>query len=635
MKTPSQLAILVTLTALITVSCQKNEIKQEAPKENTLIKIDDTGTDEKMDLSKLSPLNRSKYECVQSLCGTEYPFKNNYEKNPQLVVSNQRIISEKLGRNIELLMGRVIKNELKLKEVINSFSNLEENAVQLTATQKGFINIFKYLKADLGQALEFTKDEKAGYIISFNAEKLKKLNPSWSDQEIVAIQSLSNIYFALASRDVDSLSLKTNLDGARGAQYDNGVDKPPTGFLLSEEEALKKLADEMLLNIKSLEQLIIPELINSYNKFIFEKASKLEPLSWREKIDFFTSKKRYESMLILSKNTYILDIFGALPFSLKDVIQKIMDNYNKDFGRITKNKPLLKDAFKNGEDLCVEEFAKSLSNTPTDEENKKALTDLNMIQDEANKIINTKLKQSNLSPLNIEFILPRSQDESISDWANFIDGTRHSLDDVPAKIDALKANIQFTPQLLTSIYMRYMDQSQFFESVINNCKRSEPPFINDAASPRQNVFIASWVTVKYQDQGVGIMAHEISHIVSSKFPDMFKIEKSCLSQKQNGDQYLEEDFADFLSSKILVQLKETKKYTTSKNMSCGLGNVNKMKADDLTTSNLRSYDNHSSQLYRILSVAAATGIQTNQCSAYLAKFEPKAEIFKNYCELVY
>lgn len=84
-----------------------------------------------------------------------------------------------------------------------------------------------------------------------------------------------------------------------------------------------------------------------------------------------------------------------------------------------------------------------------------------------------------------------------------------------------------------------------------------------------------------------------------------------------------------------VQLNETKKYTTSKNMSCGLGNVNKMKPDDLTTSNLLTYDLHSSQLYPILSVAAASGVQTNQCTAYLDKFEPKAKIFKNYCELAY
>lgn len=95
----------------------------------------------------------------------------------------------------------------------------------------------------------------------------------------------------------------------------------------------------------------------------------------------------------------------------------------------------------------------------------------------------------------------------------------------------------------------------------------------------------------------------------------------------------EEDFADFLSSKILVNLKKQGQYMTVQNMSCGLGNINKTNPDELTTTNLRENDVHSSQLYRILSVASATDIQTKQCSMYFEKYKPKAAIFKNYCEL--
>lgn len=625
----------ISIAVLLAVSCQKSETTAtDTKKVSDPIKVDTT-EDTPLDLSKMSEVNRSKYECVQSLCGTEYPFKNKYETNPQAKIENQKIALDKLGKNVRLLMGQVIKNELKLKDIFQAFKNSKSDQLELKDFHKGLLNAFKYLAdTKLYYALKSVKDEQGNDQAALDPVKLKSIKPNWSDAEIEIIENSANIFLTLLNaHEPDVLEMKIRLERAKKITvYENGIGQPPTEKNLTETEALELQAKSIIDKIKTLESFLVPELLNGYDRVIVEKALSKESFSENDKLNFFATQKYIDMYYHLILSKVDIEKLAKLPFDLEKNASVILVNYDKQLGLVVKNKTLLKGIFKNSEATCLEEYAKSLTDTPTALENEKALDTLKLIQVEANSIVEKK-KKSSIEPMNIEFILPRNQTESLLDWNNGLDKKRLSMKETENKIDMIKTNDVMNPNLYTSLALRYANQSDFFDSVIKICQKSAPPFINDAAYPAMNVFIASWVTVKNLDYGIGIMAHEISHILSDKYNDIFKFEKDCLSQKQGSDQYQEEDFADFLSSKILANLRKNGQYMTAQNMSCGLGNINKTNPDELTTTNLDEKDDHSSQLYRILSVASAIGVQTNQCSTYLEKYEPKAAIFKNYCQL--
>jgi hypothetical protein len=168
-------------SALSLFSCQKSSPpKQDIQNANTVIAVDESNSNVTIDLTKLSDLNRSKYECIQSVCGTDYPFKNTYESDTNLIEKNKKTVQATLGRDIELLMGRIIKIEFKLKDVIDSFSKIDANTIQLTTVQKGLISIQKYLNYDLKPAIDFVKKEGDAVDIVFKADALRKINPDWT-----------------------------------------------------------------------------------------------------------------------------------------------------------------------------------------------------------------------------------------------------------------------------------------------------------------------------------------------------------------------------------------------------------------------------------------------------------------------
>lgn len=577
--------------------------------------------------------DESKMACVHSLCGTEYPFKKPSEKNPEKIPNYLKIVTEKNGRNVQLLMGQVIKNEQYLNKLVNATIATKPDAIKFSTEQVGFINAFKYLNNIYFEALEYNKDDKGEYKASFNREKLKQLKPDFSDLELDAVQASAELYYTFITRgsrlSSSLFDIKPFLDALKNTYDSNGA-------LLeekkSDEEVLQLLSSSMTQMYKELSAVLMYELIPNYDRYLIDRAQAKKTFSDRQKIEFFNNFNRMQTMLELLKNKSVIEAFSKIPLDIKNLQNTVSYNYSRDIGRVFNKKTLIPEVFKKANAACLNSLAQSLADTPTQEENEKTIEMLKKIQDAGNEIIEKSQNQSLSNKLDVIFELPKNQDESISDWNELLINSKLSMSQLISDIEKFKTDEEsISAQIFIGLYMRYFYMPDFFEQASSTCKRTTPGSIDDAAIPSNNIFKASWVTVKNLDYGIGIMAHEIGHIASYKYPGLFAKQKDCLKNNYGKDLYLEEDFADLFSSQALLIMKNKGQISDIKNMSCGLSEMKELKPSELNTENKNQYDPHSSQLYRILSVAVSIEQDMNQCYEYLNKYEVKKEVFKNYC----
>jgi hypothetical protein len=153
----------------------------------------------------------------------------------------------------------------------------------------------------------------------------------------------------------------------------------------------------------------------------------------------------------------------------------------------------------------------------------------------------------------------------------------------------------------------------------------------------------SWFSAAYLDVGMGILAHEMGHVVSSHLRGLKDASKqaagfmktlNCVAnrnpfitsatslQPHDNTFWSEEDWADFFSSRVLNELEKKKslwmKY--SKNVGCALINDSGFSENaNYGGNSLRPdlYDFHSSGFLRLLMVATDRRRVTPQCQPLL------------------
>ena len=126
--------------------------------------------------------------------------------------------------------------------------------------------------------------------------------------------------------------------------------------------------------------------------------------------------------------------------------------------------------------------------------------------------------------------------------------------------------------------------------------------------------------------------------IAAKYADKIaKIaqEKNCLKSNYGKDLYVEEDFADLFSSHVVNKMTSGSSSSVKKtNMSCGFPSFKTLEMDELQLENDYAQDPHSSDLYRLLSVATSLNNLTSECSSYLQTYRSeKTSLFTNYCKI--
>lgn len=582
----------------------------------------------KIDESKLTDIEKSKYACIQSTCGDRYVFQNEYEKNPALLDSNKAIVQQKLDRKIQLYMGQVIKNEelvfnLSQKVFSQKYSNLNFSKEQLSIING--LNLGNQLN-NYYSALEVNK----GGDYFFNHEKLKKSHPKLTVNEIQALDILVKLIGLKSGADYAKIYLERLISMTVTAMP--SLEKYDRKQL--ESVIVKKLAIEGLDPVfKKLQTLIYLSLGSSDSVYLIEKAKQTVDLTEPEKmqiIDYYLSLEGFR-VLLDPKN---VEIFSQLPLDVGSYVEKTKSLFfNSPAYQQFKNKQDLSQTFQKAKDACLVSLSKSLSNTPTELENQKAKALLHKIQTQSQKIIEEKSKKSLEQPLNIQISLPADQNESLASWDLLFDLATKSYLAKGEELKAIDTNKnENLIRFLIAAQVKYSSNKEFFESVTKVCEQTQPAFLNDAAMFTANLFQASWVTVKNLDYGMGIMAHEIGHIISRKWSDLFSSEKSCLSQIYRNELRTEEDFADLFASHVLNQFQKEDPSLKKNNMICGFPSIGKLNFKYLDTAPTAG-DVHSSDFFRLLAVNSATGLMTPACQQHIEKFETQGALFKNYCTI--
>ena len=201
--------------------------------------------------------------------------------------------------------------------------------------------------------------------------------------------------------------------------------------------------------------------------------------------------------------------------------------------------------------------------------------------------------------MNAQIQYPKNQTDITSDW---VAALQDDMTYEPQEMDRLKSYDTSTMYVLALISAMMPEKSNPL------CGNLIDLSISDKTLPTNGFIALSWVSVRMPKLGVPILAHEFGHIVDA-YSTTFADARVCVRDKQGTDQYSGEDFADWFSTKVAMDLQATQKLP-SDNMGCFFA----ASAKSLSLVNSDSADVHSSDLYRALQIANAKGQASTNCN---------------------
>jgi hypothetical protein len=239
---------------------------------------------------------------------------------------------------------------------------------------------------------------------------------------------------------------------------------------------------------------------------------------------------------------------------------------------------------------CESSFYQSINLAPQVEEVKK----FDIVKDQVKKASLSLLNKSDAAYAVVEktdFFLPYNSTESVGLWgAAFKEDIRSSTAEV---------------QRVTQYGVREAYVMAVTNALVNNsdtllCDGMYDPGLIDSITPEDGVSRLSWMTVRYPQYGISVLAHEIGHVVYKHSKD-FSAQIACIKEQNGSDKYTAEDFADLLAIKTEKSLADLGVDLNGKKANVGCLFASLRVGEGLT--NTTPEDNHSSHLFRALKFA--------------------------------
>ncbi|MES2801875.1 MAG: hypothetical protein V4654_05240 [Bdellovibrionota bacterium] len=557
----------------------------------------------------------SSTSCIESVCGKTNPFAHPFEENPALIHSTQTKLKDELliEKPIKLYMGRLIHRTLitdqAFKYLLSQSSNFE-----VSPQGKAFLTLLSYLMR-INEFLPALTATNEGYV--FDQEKLKKLLPAASSEEITAIMSLSAVFKASSRL--------------------GGLDKKPLEMFLKYLHPDKTTLEAQVIEAQKI--LSAQNKLKSYmnnisylmeNDIIIIKAAKGESLNYLEKNHF--KKTIYNN----TSTDVILDAdvqkkFSVLPLDISKILENFKNKYeNSQQKKLVKTPEISKALLQENLNMCMYNLGSAYAALPNTEQLQNFDHMAKSVLTTAKTMIEEKFKVSVASDdLGIQIAYPEARDNMISGFKSGIKLLTEEFD----KNFALKKSVNMeAPQNLESylILAAVFNDSNVFEDLQEYCDRGNVPTLDDSALSQLKILNLSWPTIQHPELGISIFAHEIGHIVSRHYTNI--THKTCFMTKPNyNSQYLEEDYADLFSAEVLNRLNYKIESTKLGNLSCALLPYDQHKGwleGDLTNPSLT--DSHSSSFYRLLAFDTMTTGLTPQCQDHLKTLNQNP--FTDYCK---
>ena len=255
----------------------------------------------------------------------------------------------------------------------------------------------------------------------------------------------------------------------------------------------------------------------------------------------------------------------------------------KQYDKVEDYKPL--DAAK-----CEASFYQSINLAPKKEEIEK-------FDDLKNQV--KKASLSLLSPSDpayavvekTDFYLPYNSEESVGLWR----------DAFKEEIRKDKASVARSGQFgAIEAYVLAITNSLTAHAETKLCDGMYDPNLIDSITPEDGASRLSWMTVRYPQYGITVLAHEIAHVVFHHSTH-FESEKQCINKQNNSDKYTKEDFADLLAIRTEVNLEKSGMDLTGKKANVGCLFASTRIGESFM--NTTPEDTHSSHLSRAVKFA--------------------------------
>lgn len=348
---------------------------------------------------------------------------------------------------------------------------------------------------------------------------------------------------------------------------------------------------------KAINTALNASLVNIDNSS-FDRAQKNQELSSRD----------IEAISNLSYGIRLMSFF--LSDQVSGILEKIQlqpDDLQKLYAKSNIKANLEKLLASSQKDLaeCETKFYQTLNLYPQANEIEKFKKLEPLIRESASSLLSSQDATRDIV-LKAAIRYPKSADQAAQDW-----------------IADLQSNMEYESNEIKR-YATYDDATLFTFAVIfaraakdrnHLCQDLVDLDITDKTLPVDESISLSWLSIKQPQLGMSILAHELGHIVDLYSSDM-GTERLCLREKQSSDQYAAEDFADWFSARVALQL-EKNQHLHAENLGCFLA----MSDKTLSLTNSSKEDSHSSHLFRALQFAAGVNQKIPQTCSTLASQE--------------
>lgn len=553
----------------------------------------------------LTEAEKESLVCIKSICGELDPFSHPFKlaDGAQQKSAALDIVKTKLERPILNYMGHTIHKALVIDSALKTLA-INKTPIQLSKEQISFYQLTSFLKNVL----------KNRQVIVYN----DKNELAYSASELYLMLDLDQKpYFSLFKTTEKLLNAIYNINRL--------YNKIPYAQLLkvfypelSIQDALVKDAELIKLGSEYLRGLSPLHVLKYADNIVIKKALEKKELS-KSELNYLStlSQDTKASLIILS--TENLSKFGEISISANQVYEKLYNQYlQSETGKSFKDRTTIKQNLQNAVKQCLDKSAESYGALPNQQQMQHFEKLLAEVTQTAKSMVEKKTLRSVEADFKFEILYPLNKESAIDSWASDLDQLKTETDLILKNIKNLDPATAKNPESLFMLLALY-NQNHLLDDVLSFCDKTEPAFLNDAAITSQNKIQLSWPTITNPELGLGIIAHEIGHMVSKKFPDAVYSSKNCLERKKNTEQYSEEDFADLFSSELMNKLAGKVLDVTAKNMACGLLPRDKDQWVAGSLKNAYAADEHSSGFYRLLAVAAYTDTMTTSCQSYLNK----------------
>ena len=551
-------------------------------------------------------------QCIKSLCGRNNPLAHPFELSADAEGAAVTVVIDKVRKPLQNYMGRVIHQAL-LRDQYFKQMFAAPGQIELTPEKAAFVLAARAANKLNTYMPSVTTDSNGR--LKFDREKLAQILGKNKQVELPAILSLENfLNFVVQNAPIFDNSLELIIK----MFYQN----------LDYVEAIKQEAIAISLVKNYIYQLAPSMAFRTPDDLVLNKAMTGQPLSFTEK-NIFKMAIRQRFILSYLIVPEVQNEFKKLPLDVASILGEIQQTYlASKQAKAVANPTTIKSLLTSAVQTCATKLSYSYAALPSTEQMQLFKKVFAGTQLTAKSMIEERLKSSLTEPLDVQLILPPTRDEALQSWITSLqDAVKAS--DVAVKqasqID-MKNSASFGDIFLAAATF---NDSEMLEPILEFCDHAKLPFLDDAAVRGMNTINLSWPTITHPRMGIGIVAHELGHIISGRWPDLVAKEQQCLQSKQGTQLYVEEDFADLFAAEIGKRTNFVIEDVPVGNYACSLLPRKEPNWLPGSLKNAIPMDPHSSGFFRLIATAEMSGRQTNECRNYLSSVQETR--FSNYC----